>query len=89
MAKLKLEYIWLDGYTPLASLRSKTKIIDGDPAKLKLEDLPVWGEKFRLPAQAGGAFPRQHPEKWFPRYGRSAAAQQSASSDKFASDYPG
>ena len=35
MANLKLEYIWLDGYTPLANLRSKTKIIDGDPAKLQ------------------------------------------------------
>lgn len=26
MPKYKLEYIWLDGYTPLASLRSKTQI---------------------------------------------------------------
>ena len=43
MAKIKLEYIWLDGYTPLAGLRSKTKIIDGNVSSLKLEDLPVWG----------------------------------------------
>ena len=28
MAKYKLEYIWLDGYTPLANLRSKTQIKD-------------------------------------------------------------
>lgn len=54
MAKLKLEYIWLDGYTPLASLRSKTKIIDGDPAKLKLEDLPVWGFDGSSTQQAEG-----------------------------------
>ena len=27
MAKTKLEYIWLDGYTPTQSLRSKTKIV--------------------------------------------------------------
>ena len=26
MPKYKLEYIWLDGYQPLASLRSKTQI---------------------------------------------------------------
>jgi glutamine synthetase len=26
MAKSKLEYIWLDGYQPTQSLRSKTKI---------------------------------------------------------------
>jgi len=54
MAKLKLEYIWLDGYTPLASLRSKTKIIDGDPAKLKLADLPVWGFDGSSTQQAEG-----------------------------------
>ena len=27
MTKCKLEYIWLDGYQPTQSLRSKTKII--------------------------------------------------------------
>ena len=27
MAKTKLEYIWLDGYEPVQSLRSKTKIV--------------------------------------------------------------
>ncbi|MBS32955.1 MAG: glutamine synthetase, partial [Verrucomicrobiales bacterium] len=26
MSKAKLEYIWLDGYTPTQSLRSKTKV---------------------------------------------------------------
>jgi glutamine synthetase len=54
MAKLKLEYIWLDGYTPIASLRSKTKIIDGDPAKLALADLPVWGFDGSSTQQAEG-----------------------------------
>ena len=54
MAKIKLEYIWLDGYTPLASLRSKTKIIDGDAAKLKLEDVPVWGFDGSSTQQAEG-----------------------------------
>ena len=28
MAKSKLEYIWLDGYKPTQSLRSKTKIVE-------------------------------------------------------------
>jgi glutamine synthetase len=40
MAKCKLEYIWLDGYKPTQSLRSKTKIIEdfsGD-----LADVPGW-----------------------------------------------
>src|SRR5689334_16107754 len=40
MSKTKLEYIWLDGYVPTQSLRSKTKIVrnfDG-----KLESCPEW-----------------------------------------------
>ena len=28
MSKIKMEYIWLDGYNPEQNLRSKTKIID-------------------------------------------------------------
>jgi glutamine synthetase len=54
MAKLKLEYIWLDGYTPIASLRSKTKIVDGDPATLKLSDCPQWGFDGSSTQQAEG-----------------------------------
>jgi len=54
MAKLKLEYIWLDGYKPIASLRSKTKIIDGDAASLKLADLPMWGFDGSSTQQAEG-----------------------------------
>src|ERR1700761_9586698 len=53
MAKLKLEYIWLDGYTPIASLRSKTKIVDGDDS-LKLEDCPMWGFDGSSTQQAEG-----------------------------------
>ncbi|MEE3179171.1 MAG: glutamine synthetase, partial [Verrucomicrobiota bacterium] len=30
MAAAKLEYIWLDGYTPEPSIRSKTKIWNYD-----------------------------------------------------------
>ena len=40
MSKSKLEYIWLDGTQPTASLRSKTKI-DKDFSG-KLEDCPMW-----------------------------------------------
>ena len=31
MAGYKLEYIWLDGYKPEPSLRSKTKIVKSEP----------------------------------------------------------
>ena len=37
----KAEYIWIDGTQPTAKLRSKTKIIGGEPAGL--EELPIWG----------------------------------------------
>jgi len=40
MRKAKLEYIWLDGYTPTQSLRSKTKIVNDFSGKL--EDCEMW-----------------------------------------------
>jgi glutamine synthetase len=52
MAKCKLEYIWLDGYKPTQSLRSKTKIIEdfsGD-----LVDVPVWSFDGSSTEQAPG-----------------------------------
>lgn len=42
MAKFKLEYIWLDGYEPLQSIRSKTKVLDSSKFSGKLEECPVW-----------------------------------------------
>ncbi|MEM7103851.1 MAG: glutamine synthetase beta-grasp domain-containing protein [Bacteroidota bacterium] len=52
MAKFKLEYIWLDGYKPVQSLRSKTKIIknfSGD-----LADCPMWSFDGSSTLQAPG-----------------------------------
>lgn len=40
MKKSKLEYIWLDGYTPTANLRSKTKVLENFSGRL--EDCPLW-----------------------------------------------
>lgn len=40
MSKSKLEYIWLDGYKPTQSLRSKTKIVSDFSGNL--EDCEVW-----------------------------------------------
>jgi len=53
MAKYKLEYIWLDGYTPVPNLRSKTQIKEYDsfPA---LEQLPMWGFDGSSTQQAEG-----------------------------------
>ena len=42
MSKIKLEYIWLDGYKPTQSLRSKTKIVDSSKFSGKLKECAVW-----------------------------------------------
>jgi glutamine synthetase len=52
--KVKLEYIWLDGYEPVPNLRSKTKIeeFDGPPT---VDELPVWGFDGSSTRQAEGS----------------------------------
>jgi glutamine synthetase len=50
--KAKLEYIWLDGYKPTQSLRSKTKIVKDFSGKL--EDAPVWSFDGSSTEQASG-----------------------------------
>jgi glutamine synthetase len=39
--KIKLEYVWLDGYKPEPNLRSKVKIVESE-VPLELKDIPVW-----------------------------------------------
>src|SRR5687768_950823 len=52
MSKTKLEYIWLDGYKPTQSLRSKTKIVrDFDGT---LDDCPMWSFDGSSTEQAPG-----------------------------------
>ena len=50
--KSKLEYIWLDGYEPTASLRSKTKIVEDFDGKLK--SCPMWSFDGSSTRQAEG-----------------------------------
>jgi glutamine synthetase len=52
MAKAKLEYIWLDGYTPIQSLRSKTKIVRDFSGKLA--DCEMWSFDGSSTEQAPG-----------------------------------
>ncbi|MCR9251068.1 MAG: glutamine synthetase beta-grasp domain-containing protein [bacterium] len=52
MSKSKLEYIWLDGYKPTQSLRSKTKIEKDFSGKL--EDCPMWSFDGSSTEQAEG-----------------------------------
>jgi glutamine synthetase len=67
MAKYKLEYIWLDGYKPLASLRSKTQIKEFASFP-KLADLPIWGFDGSSTQQAEGKSSdcKLHPVAVFP-----------------------
>ncbi len=53
MAKYKLEYIWLDGYEPVANLRGKTQVKEFK-AFPKLEELPWWGFDGSSTRQAEG-----------------------------------
>ena len=52
MAKSKLEYIWLDGYVPTQSLRSKTKIVDDFTGHI--DDCPLWSFDGSSTEQAEG-----------------------------------
>ncbi len=51
--KNKLEYIWLDGYKPTQSLRSKTQVITDFSGKL--EDAPMWAFDGSSTEQAEGS----------------------------------
>jgi glutamine synthetase len=53
MTKYKLEYIWLDGYTPVPNLRGKTQIKEFDEFPT-LEQLPLWGFDGSSTMQAEG-----------------------------------
>ena len=53
MTKYKLEYIWLDGYTPVPNLRGKTQIKEFASFPT-LEQLPLWGFDGSSTMQAEG-----------------------------------
>lgn len=52
MPYVKAEYLWLDGYRPTPSLRSKTKILDREVRTVA--DLPDWGFDGSSTEQAEG-----------------------------------
>jgi glutamine synthetase len=53
MTKYRLEYIWLDGYTPVPNLRGKTQLKEYASFP-KLEELPLWGFDGSSTMQAEG-----------------------------------
>jgi len=54
--KVKLEYVWIDGYTPEPNLRSKIKIVDYEEIKncLVLNNFPEWNFDGSSTLQAEG-----------------------------------
>ena len=54
MAKYKLDYIWLDGYTPVPNLRTKCCIKEYDSFP-EVADLPLWGFDGSSTQQAEGS----------------------------------
>ena len=51
--KSKLEYIWLDGYTPTQNMRSKTKVVEDFNGTL--EECPIWAFDGSSTKQAEGS----------------------------------
>jgi len=58
MKPIKLEYVWLDGYTPEPNLRSKVKIINEAPEDFNplYDNLPEWSYDGSSTKQADGSF---------------------------------
>jgi len=54
MAKVKLEYIWLDGYEPTQMMRSKTKVVEDSKITGNIDDLPMWSFDGSSTEQAKG-----------------------------------
>jgi glutamine synthetase len=56
--KVKLEYVWLDGYTPEPNLRSKVKVINipHEEGRVNLNDCPDWSFDGSSTRQAEGKF---------------------------------
>jgi glutamine synthetase len=52
--KIKLEYVWLDGYEPEPNLRSKVKVIETNIKDLKITDIPLWNFDGSSTQQAEG-----------------------------------
>jgi glutamine synthetase len=54
MAKIKFEYIWMDGYKPEADFRGKTKVLDLENYNGEIDILPEWSFDGSSTQQAEG-----------------------------------
>ena len=72
MTAYKFEYLWLDGYKPVANLRSKTKVINFENYNGELDELPDWNFDGSSTKQAEGSFSEiiLIPKRVYPDPGR-------------------
>ena len=56
MTKFKFEYVWIDGYLPIANIRSKTKIMEMESFDGDVNKLPKWSFDGSSTRQAEGFF---------------------------------
>ena len=95
MSKTKLEYVWLDGYKPTQSLRSKTKIVKNFDGTL--DGCPIWSFDGSSTEQATGhssdcllqpvaVFPDPGTEKCLPRDERGTQSRWYSTRIKRASN---
>ena len=70
--KAKLEYIWLDGYKPTQSLRSKTKIVSSEKFDGTVATCPMWSfdGSSTMQAEGGSSDCLLKPVKCVPDPGR-------------------
>ena len=54
MAKIKFEYIWLDGYYPTQNMRSKTKVEEHENFQGTIAELDNWSFDGSSTRQASG-----------------------------------
>lgn len=75
MSYFKFEYLWLDGYQPIANIRSKTKVMRMDSFDGDASNLPQWAFDGSSTEQAEGFFSDMVliPKRAYPDPGRERA----------------
>jgi glutamine synthetase len=75
MAYFKFEYLWIDGYQPIANIRSKTKVMNMDSFDGDVSTLPEWAFDGSSTKQAEDFFSDMilKPKRSYPDPGRENA----------------
>jgi len=70
MAKIKLEYIWLDGYYPTQNMRSKTKVEEHENFQGTLEELGNWSfdGSLKMKTTISGLVLSKNTLSWIPKH---------------------